>query len=85
MDQASWLGFRSSMPDSVPIIGPARGMPGVKLAFGHGHLGLTLAAITAERVASELAGKAASGALTPYSPGRWSQSRKVSGGRLSPE
>ena len=29
----------------------ARGMPGVKLAFGHGHLGLTLAAITAERVA----------------------------------
>jgi D-amino-acid dehydrogenase len=48
-------------------------MPGVELAFGHGHLGLTLAAITAELVARDLGGKADPGALAPYSPCRWSR------------
>ena len=67
------VGFRPSMPDSLPVIGRARGMPGVVLAFGHGHLGLTLAAITAELVASDLAGKADPRALAPYSPRRWSR------------
>ena len=66
-----WLGFRPSLPDSVPIIGRARGMPGVTLAFGHGHLGLTLAAITAEWVAKDLGGTADPGALAAYSPRRW--------------
>jgi glycine/D-amino acid oxidase-like deaminating enzyme len=70
---AQWLGFRPSMPDSVPVIGRARGIPGVELAFGHGHLGLTLAAITAELVARDLAGKADPGALAPYAPRRWSR------------
>ena len=60
------------MPDSVPVIGRARGMPGVMLAFGHGHLGLTLAAVTAELVAAELGGNADANALAPYSPRRWS-------------
>ena len=40
------------MPDSVPVIGRARGVPSVVLAFGHGHLGLTLAAVTADLVAA---------------------------------
>ena len=54
--RSQWLGFRPSMPDSVPVIGRARGVPAVMLAFGHGHLGLTLAAVTAELVAAEVAG-----------------------------
>ena len=70
---SQWLGFRPSMPDSVPVIGSARGVPGVMLAFGHGHLGLTLAAVTAELVAAELGGKADASALAPYSPRRWSR------------
>jgi glycine/D-amino acid oxidase-like deaminating enzyme len=69
---SQWLGFRPSMPDSVPVIGRARGAPGVMLAFGHGHLGLTLAAVTAELVAAELGGKADANALAPFSPRRWS-------------
>lgn len=71
---SQWLGFRPSMPDSVPVIGRARGVPGVMLAFGHGHLGLTLAAVTAELVAAELGGNADANALAPYSPRRWSRS-----------
>lgn len=71
---SQWLGFRPSLPDSVPIIGRARGVPGVMLAFGHGHLGFTLAAVTAELVAAELGAKADASTLAPYSPRRWSRS-----------
>jgi D-amino-acid dehydrogenase len=37
----TWLGFRPSMPDSVPVILPSRRGNDVVLAFGHGHLGLS--------------------------------------------
>jgi len=43
----SWMGFRPSIADSLPVIdrqGP------VLLAFGHQHLGLTQAAVTAELI-----------------------------------
>jgi glycine/D-amino acid oxidase-like deaminating enzyme len=36
-----WMGFRPSTPDSLPILGEAPGVPGLYLAFGHGHFGLT--------------------------------------------
>lgn len=52
-----WLGLRPSLPDSLPVIGPAT-MPNVTYAFGHGHLGLTLAPTTGRLVAASLAGKA---------------------------
>jgi len=51
--QSQWLGFRPSMPDSLPVIGRASRCPDVIFAFGHGHLGMTLAAITS-RIVSEL-------------------------------
>lgn len=47
-----WMGFRPSMPDSLPVIGHASNNSKVIYAFGHGHLGLTQAAGTAELVAS---------------------------------
>ena len=44
-----WMGFRPSLPDSLPIIDRvAEGR--VLLAFGHQHLGLTQAAVTAEHI-----------------------------------
>ena len=51
----TWLGFRPSMPDSVPVIRPSRGGRDVILAFGHGHIGLTLAPRTAQLVSTFLA------------------------------
>jgi len=48
----TWLGFRPSMPDSVPVIRPSRGGRDVILAFGHGHIGLTLAPRTARLVSA---------------------------------
>ncbi|TFY86230.1 FAD-binding oxidoreductase [Pseudomonas nabeulensis] len=48
-DATPWMGFRPSLPDSLPIID--RVCEGkVLLAFGHQHLGLTQAALTAEMV-----------------------------------
>jgi D-hydroxyproline dehydrogenase len=49
--QGQWLGFRPSLPDSLPVIGRSRRCPNLILAFGHGHLGMTLAAVTSRIVA----------------------------------
>ena len=61
----SWMGFRPSTPDSLPVIGWSAGGPGVIHAFGHGHIGLTLAPVTAEIVADLLAGRTPHLDLTP--------------------
>lgn len=47
-----WMGFRPSLPDSLPIISRSPRTNFVIYAFGHGHLGLTQSAGTAELVAS---------------------------------
>jgi glycine/D-amino acid oxidase-like deaminating enzyme len=36
-----WMGFRPSTPDSLPILGPVERRPGLYLAFGHGHFGMS--------------------------------------------
>ncbi len=41
-----WMGFRPSLPDSLPVIGRSKHQANVFYAFGHGHLGLTQAAAT---------------------------------------
>jgi D-amino-acid dehydrogenase len=50
--QSQWLGFRPSLPDSLPVIGPSRRYPNLIHAFGHGHLGMTLAGVTSRIVVS---------------------------------
>lgn len=66
-----WMGFRPSLPDSLPAIGAARATPRVTYAFGHGHLGLTQSAGTARLVADLVAGAAPAIDLTPFSPQRF--------------
>ncbi len=66
-----WMGCRPSTPDSLPIIGRVRGAPQVICAFGHGHLGLTLAAVTAEIVSDLIAGKPEPALLAAFSPYRF--------------
>ena len=45
-----WMGHRPSLPDSLPIISKSATSDRVVYAFGHGHLGLTQSAATAELV-----------------------------------
>ncbi|MCK8484506.1 FAD-dependent oxidoreductase [Aliiroseovarius sp. S2029] len=48
---SEWMGYRPSLPDSLPVIGPSGAGDRILYAFGHGHLGLTQSAGTAELVA----------------------------------
>ncbi len=66
-----WMGFRPSLPDSLPAIGAARDNPRVLYAFGHGHLGLTQSAATAEIVEALIAGRGPGLDLAPFSPQRF--------------
>ena len=67
-----WMGFRPSLPDSLPAIGRARATPRVIYAFGHGHLGLTQSAGTARLVADLLAGAPTAIDISAFSPQRFS-------------
>ena len=53
-----WSGSRPTLPDYMPAIGASMSTPNLLVAFGHNHLGLTLAARTAELVAQLAQGKA---------------------------
>ena len=66
-----WMGFRPSLPDSLPVIGRSRASPRVIYAFGHGHYGLTQSAATSEIVADLVAARAPAHEISPYSPDRF--------------
>ncbi len=66
-----WMGFRPSIPDSRPVIGPARRDGRVVYAFGHGHYGLTQAAATAMLVADLIEGRPPAIDVSPFSPQRF--------------
>jgi D-hydroxyproline dehydrogenase len=66
-----WMGFRPSLPDGLPIIGAAPADKRAILAFGHAHLGITLAAITASLVAALIAGRAPRINLAPFAADRF--------------
>lgn len=50
----TWMGERPTLPDSLPVIGIHPEHPHIGFAFGHQHLGLTLAAATAQLLADAL-------------------------------
>lgn len=47
-----WLGYRPSLPDTVPVISSSPKFDNVFFGFGHGHLGLTQAAVTGAMLSS---------------------------------
>ena len=51
-----WLGKRPCFADSLPVVGPAPGQPGLWLDYGHGHYGLTLGPITGRLLADMMTG-----------------------------
>ena len=57
VDATKWMGRRPSMPDSLPVIGPASKVPNVWYAFGHGHVGLCGGAPTGRAIADMVAGR----------------------------
>jgi D-hydroxyproline dehydrogenase len=61
-----WIGARPTLPDYLPAIGRSRAASNLLYAFGHQHLGLTLAAITGELVAALASGATSSVDLAPF-------------------
>jgi D-amino-acid dehydrogenase len=66
-----WMGHRPSLPDSLPVIGRAPRHANAYLAFGHGHIGLTTAAITGRVIADQAAGRAPPFDLAPFRADRF--------------
>jgi D-amino-acid dehydrogenase len=58
VEPAPWMGSRPCFADSRPAIGRAPGQPGLWLAIGHGHLGLTLGPVTGRLIAEMMTGSA---------------------------
>lgn len=61
-----WLGFRPSLPDSLPVIGPSPRDPNIIFAFGHQHYGMSLGPTTARLVCDLVEGTKNDVPLWPY-------------------
>jgi glycine/D-amino acid oxidase-like deaminating enzyme len=50
-----WMGFRPSLPDFLPVIGPSKNHKNIFYCFGHHHLGWTLGPISGKIIAGMIA------------------------------
>ncbi len=67
-----WLGFRPTLPDFLPVIGPSKNYKNVFYSFGHHHLGWTLGAISGKIISKMISGDNTNLELSPYSSLRFS-------------
>jgi len=66
-----WRGARPTLPDSLPMIGPAPRHSGLWLSFGHQHIGFTTGPATGVAIAAMITGSEPSFDAAPFSPGRY--------------
>ena len=67
-----WLGFRPTLPDFLPVIGPSQKYENLFYCFGHHHLGWTLGAISGKIISGMIAGENTNLDLSPYNSLRFS-------------
>ena len=67
-----WLGFRPTLPDCLPVMGPSKNYKNLYYSFGHHHLGWTLGAISGKIMARMIAGENTNLDLSVYSSLRFS-------------
>lgn len=70
-DSSTWMGFRSTLPDSLPVISRSTTFPNIIYAFGHQHLGLTCAPKTGQLVADLISGRTSSIDITAFNTKRF--------------
>jgi D-amino-acid dehydrogenase len=66
-----WMGNRPCFADSRPVIGRAPDFPGLWLAYGHGHVGLSLGPVTGRLIAEMMTGQTPYCDPEPYAPTRF--------------
>ena len=62
-----WLGFRPTLPDFLPVMGPSKNYKNIYYCFGHHHLGWTLGPISGKIVSGMIANENTNLDLKPYS------------------
>jgi len=67
----TWMGYRPSLPDSLPVMGAAPNHSRIYFNFGHQHLGLTWGAISGRLIAQLIDGQNPSIDMRPYSIARF--------------
>jgi len=67
-----WLGFRPTLPDFLPILGPSKSHKNLFYSFGHHHLGWTLGAISGKIISGMIAGEKTNLDLSAYNSQRFS-------------
>jgi len=66
-----WLGFRPTLPDFLPVLGPSKKNKNLFYSFGHHHLGWTLGAISGKIISSMIAEEKTNLNLSPYNSSRF--------------
>jgi D-amino-acid dehydrogenase len=66
VEASVWMGFRPSLPDSLPVLGFSSNTNKILYAFGHQHLGMTMGPISGLIIADLVAGREPVIDLTPY-------------------
>ena len=67
-----WLGFRPTLPDFLPVMGPSKNHRNIFYCFGHHHLGWTLGPISGKIISGMIAEENTNLNLSPYSSLRFS-------------
>ena len=70
--KSTWLGFRPTLPDAMPIIGQSEKNKKVFYAFGHQHIGWTLGAVTGKVIKELVQGRKPNIDISAFSPKRFS-------------
>jgi len=70
--QDEWLGFRPTLPDFLPVLGPSKNYKNLFYSFGHHHLGWTLGAISGKIISGMIAEENTNLNLSAYSSQRFS-------------
>ncbi len=73
VEDEPWIGARPCFADSRPVIGRAPGQPGLWLAYGHGHSGLTLGPVTGRLIAEMMTGATPFCDPAPYGADRFAR------------
>lgn len=69
--KTEWVGFRPSVPDSLPVIGQSEKNPYIYYCFGHQHIGWSLGGISGKLIAQEICANKTDIDLKPFSIGRF--------------
>ena len=69
--KSTWMGRRPTLPDAMPVIGRSSKNKNVLYAFGHQHIGWTLAAVTGKAINELVKGNQPNFDIKAFSPNRF--------------